>query len=705
MSIDPGMFQLYERIDPPLKAGDYRFTTDQALSGTTDGHATDADLPIDQLETHVRVRSPQYVLPPDQVLSTFPPAGSTGSYGVRLPQIVIKRRTLPWERALGANLPPLPASQQPEAQPDDTLPWLALVLIAEGEAELVTNAPVAECVTPGVELDVPHDVELGNYLKIRQSAVHNLFPTRGELGLLAHARQVDINDTELMMGDDDGFLAVVISNRLPLAGLDPQGKPVPVKYLACLVNLCHQWRTLPDDEPEDLIFTLVPRVYAQVDTQLATVDHLAMGSASPPPSAIVEASTLAKAAGPPADDKAVPPPVRTRIQSTSLDAGAAPYEAPRTWQTDANQAPLSDVYAQMAAPFANAVSSGFVVGAEVLFDPEVRYPVLLHWSFTSSGDDTFKSLMEGLDSGLFGTVGAHPDNQGRPPLEVVETGHVGLDQETRRGDEVRCWYRGPLLAHPPVDGPDGRLPLANTADQIRVVVPDGREDISLASGFEIGRLLALSRPSMVAALMRWRQQGYQVAQTAATFTGTPGLQGQLDQLGLSVDRGVGGRLGAFIASSIVAQPDQVLGDPRILVSAGRPVFEDASANELLATGLGIDQSVLDGSASAVAGGLQTAPVPAPQVTGLPTDAASLRSALSPGLADAFTRTAVQSLAPDIASGQIRLEGLPPDLQAQIGDAVGVRSRPGIALTKGNAELDRMVREGVPGPGDDDEGPA
>ncbi len=701
MSIDPGKFQLYERIDPPLKAGDYRFTTGQALSGTADDHSTDADLPIDQLETHVRIRSPQYLLPPDQVLSTFPPAGSTGSYGVRLPQIVIKRRTLPWERELGANLPALAPSAPPEPQPDDTQPWLALVLIAEGEAELVTNAPVAECVTPGVTLDVPHDVELGNYLKIRQSAVHNLFPTRGELGLLAHAREVDLNDTELMMGDDDGFLAVVISNRLPLAGVDEKGDPVPVKYLACLVNLCHQWRTLPEDEPEDLVFTLFPQVFAEVEAQLPTVDHLTMGGATAQ-ATFAETFSLSEDAPGPKDAKAVQP-VQTRIQSARLDTSAAPYEGTKTWQSATTGAALSDVYAAMAAPFTHAVSSSFIVGEEIQFDAELRYPVLLHWSFTSSGDDTFKSLMNGLDSGLLGTIGEHPDNQGRPPLEVVETGHVGLDQETRRGDEVRCWYRGPLLAHPPVDDTGGRLPLAHTADQLRAVVPDGREDVSLASAFEIGRLLALSRPSMVAALMRWRQQGYQVAQTTASFTAHGGLWGKLDQLDLTVDRTVGGRLGAVLASQIVAAPDEILGDPRPLTTAGRSVLQDASPNAVLATGLGIDETALEGSAATVSGALQLAHVPTLPVSALPEDVGSLRSALSPALGDAFSRTAVQSLGPEIAAGQIQVANLPIDLRTQIGLATGLRAGPGVALTKGNAALDRLVRDGLPVPDPDDEG--
>ena len=102
------------------------------------------------------------------------------------------------------------------------------------------NQDVADCVTQGVELDTPADVEKGNCLQIRKSMVDRIFPTQQEVGLLAHAREVDLNDTELMMGDDDGFLAVVIANRLPLPGRDAEGRDTPVKYLACLVNLCEQ---------------------------------------------------------------------------------------------------------------------------------------------------------------------------------------------------------------------------------------------------------------------------------------------------------------------------------------------------------------------------------------------------------------------------------------------------------------------------------
>ena len=55
-------------------------------------------------------------------------------------------------------------------------------------------------------------------------------------------REVDINDTELANGDDDGFLAVVIANRLPQYD---RTNDKPVRYLACLINVEGQLADLP----------------------------------------------------------------------------------------------------------------------------------------------------------------------------------------------------------------------------------------------------------------------------------------------------------------------------------------------------------------------------------------------------------------------------------------------------------------------------
>src|SRR5689334_12844424 len=105
----PGTFRLHPYASPPLRAGEYLLT----------GDVTGLPGPVEQLPVTLEVVAPRYALPPDQILGTFPPAGARGSFGTRLPQVVLRRRTLPWERS-------------PDAAPGTTpTPWLALVLIAE----------------------------------------------------------------------------------------------------------------------------------------------------------------------------------------------------------------------------------------------------------------------------------------------------------------------------------------------------------------------------------------------------------------------------------------------------------------------------------------------------------------------------------------------------------------------------------------------
>ena len=155
---------LRSRVVPLLTAGDYRVVASHDLHTM---NLAVAQLPVADHTTHLTVRPPRYVLPPDQVLATFPPATAQGDFGARLPQIVLRRRTLPWER----ELPNTPAHT----------PWLALVVVTESEATLLNNVPVAQCVTAGALVDPEPEVELGNCLELRQSVVRQVFPTQPEL--------------------------------------------------------------------------------------------------------------------------------------------------------------------------------------------------------------------------------------------------------------------------------------------------------------------------------------------------------------------------------------------------------------------------------------------------------------------------------------------------------------------------------------------
>jgi hypothetical protein len=173
---------------------------------------------------------------------------------------------------------------------------------------------------------------------------------------------------------------------------------------------------------------------------------------------------------------------------------------------------------------------------------------------------------------------------------VTETGHVGLHHLTRRGDDLRAWYRGPFTLHvterqPPE--PDGRLPLAHTSDHLRRLVPDGREDLALAGAFEIGRLLALSQPSVVSALTRWRREQFGAERTrrlAAKATQglslfAPAFKGTVQELGALAGR-------ALVMESAKA-PEKILAPPRPLADAGRPLsFLRGNVDQTVANGLG-----------------------------------------------------------------------------------------------------------------------
>jgi hypothetical protein len=639
VAVPEGTFRLYSRIEPPLEAGTWRLRAEQDLSATRNGAALGpAALPVDSHDTHLQVRCPRFTLPPDQVLSTFPPAMAVGSFGSRLPQVVLRRRTLPWERLPGPSL--------------RGTPWLALVLIAEGEGELRTNRPVAECVTPGVVLAGEADAPRGSCLAVRRSMVHEVFPTQKDVPLLAHAREVDISDTELMMGDDDGFLAVVISNRLPLPDArDRADAPVPTRYLACLVNLEGQFASLLPEAPPPAPRTELPLHQAALHVQSAGWDHLVMGrtptAATPGRGGTRDAPTGEAPTG------------RQRVAGVPVTTPAPFHRAGQ--YAAAGGATGADVYVEMARGFTHVSPH-----ATAVLDPLLVFPVLLHWSFTSAGATTFRSLMETLHSGLLGTL--PPPTQdgrdaaapaGRLPLEAVETGHVGLPHRTRRGDQVRAWYRGPLVPHPTADPPEGRLPLAHASDQLRIVVPDGREDLSLATAFEIGRLLALSHPALVAALLRWRQVQYAVQRRSVVWSSaSPLLEAVLGGAG-QVTADLGRDLGRSLVERLAAAPEAVLGAPLPVATQGRPLelgrqLAGTAALDLLAAGFDLPPDVLSGRFAAVAEELAARPVVlAPDLgvqVGSQVTAGLLRTALDRRLADLVSDTLAPQLPTDLRLG-------------------------------------------------------
>jgi hypothetical protein len=577
-----GYFVLHSNFLPTVTAGQYDLVT------TQDG----LPFTVAEAHTHVTVAAPRFVMPTDQILSSFPPANAEGAFGDRLPQIVLKRRTLPWERN--------PAEQIPVSP----IPWLALVVVAEGEATLSTATPVAQCVTPGttlLDLATDKDVEQGLYLAVTETVVNKIFPCKDDLDLLVHVREVDINDTELANGDDDGWLAVVLANRLPVFDA---GANKPVRYMACLVNIEGQLDALPPPVPPANHFswelaqdwTVLGSINPTIGPDPRVMGGIGLGGVSLPVMGGMPAGVHTRgraASAPRALAAMMSQPAASPRVGGSIDGGATMHEAPvgKQWASATEKVSSVALDPDAKRLVRDTMASGFRYPIEAFaMEKVLRFPVLAHWSFTTNEGATFETLMQDLDVGLLGTVptpAADAPPPARPAPEVVETGHIGLGHRARRGDAMRAWYRGPFVPFPTLRDPaGGGAPLlAHASDQLRRVVPDGREDLSLAAAFEIGRLLGLSQLSVVSALLRFRSEQFgagRVRELLATLTPfkiPPFVDATID-------------LGRFVAAQMVGEivknPADTIGPRRPIADPGRELFVKGDLDQIIATGLGLD---------------------------------------------------------------------------------------------------------------------
>jgi hypothetical protein len=440
---------LYDRMDPPLPAGEYtlRVSTEVSLAGAT--------LPADV--RHFNVEGPRFTLAPTEVAGVFPPRNARGAFSDALPHITFGRRTLPWERTAdpAGALPLPPADGGAPPRPGGAPPWLALLLFDETEvpeATVLTDQPVSEVLPAAVRRTLspapPADARC-DCVEASAGLLKEILPTVEELHLLTHVRQVNIEDRELSANDSDGWFSVVVSNRVPQRNR---------KYRACLVSL--EGRT-------DLLTNVEPPVAS--DFFIGPVFELLTTAAT---------------------DTVTP----ARPVVTDATPGLA-FNA-----------------ADLSVPSGGVSALGLRAGVEFLppqlLTENLRYVrrerlVLLHtWLFECKGGGTFQQLAENVDVGLIGEV------RGDFP-KVADTGHLPVEMRDRAGSPQTAWYRGPLVPFPVTR--DTRGPY-HSADQARRVSPEtGLEEITYAAAFEVGRLLAAADGRLAQELMRWRRGDFRSA--------------------------------------------------------------------------------------------------------------------------------------------------------------------------------------------------
>lgn len=213
-----GSMQLYDGVSPTLKDGLHAITSTVVV----DTNVASPDLNRALHRDFVQIGGSALHLQPTEVLACHPPRNGTGAYSSELPHVVLRRRTLPLER-FGPN----------------NAPWLALLVFEDSEVGFTTSSlPTVVGPAAAAAFNAEEPGATGKFVDSVQvhdpALLRSVLPTPQEVGLLTHVRRVNTADTTLDMDDDDGWLAVVVANRLPVAPTPP------VHYHACLVSLEHR---------------------------------------------------------------------------------------------------------------------------------------------------------------------------------------------------------------------------------------------------------------------------------------------------------------------------------------------------------------------------------------------------------------------------------------------------------------------------------
>jgi hypothetical protein len=258
-----GRMRFYDTYIPALEVGDYLINVVQQINpnntAINESHAA---------AQVFSVQGPRYTLPSDDIFSVFPPNDSVGIFDQSLPQVVLAKRDLPWERNV--------FNDYDEAQQTQT-PWLALLLFFEGEqigghdallepavdhwqpnrmrTAAISAAALYNHGNSGADTLWPaltrEWYESDEFLKatscsvidVSREAFALLVPKPADLRYLSHVREVNASskDSEVLKIAEAGWYSILIGNRLPdppdpaakAAGGDPSGR----RNIAHLVSL------------------------------------------------------------------------------------------------------------------------------------------------------------------------------------------------------------------------------------------------------------------------------------------------------------------------------------------------------------------------------------------------------------------------------------------------------------------------------------
>ncbi|MEO0534176.1 MAG: hypothetical protein AAF215_09945 [Cyanobacteria bacterium P01_A01_bin.123] len=457
--IDPnaqGQIQFMQSHQMALDTGHYKVSVKQTVKVADDK---------DDFTTQLAfvVQGKRFELTQPEIHAVFPPAGSLGDHSHVLSHVALKSSTLPWERL---------------AQPDNQkAPWLALILIHEGEKLLRT---------------IPREYILETPLR-------------------------DAQDNELTQAQKDQLWQHLLSDRIGwLKEADDD---------AMIVEPSDRKSAQLEGDFAGLE-TQVEAILAQSEnTKLIPLGNLQRSSTGP-----IKWPGVDLEIGQQVDDNVtvidVPKTLLAKILPTTEDLEYLAHVRQITGDTENSESlsePLSVVISNRL-PKSEGTSTAYLVSLENRYsngkfndqnatdDEYIRLVTLKSWSFACTNpEQNFSGLLKNLDKETLRLPSQENSIQDNPDVgSYLAKGYRAFPHYLRQGGKTFSWYHSPLS---PGENPTS-LALSQLAirsvDQLIAYNPNtGLFDISYAAAWQLGQLLALQDKQFATRLFNWKRTNAQ----------------------------------------------------------------------------------------------------------------------------------------------------------------------------------------------------
>lgn len=205
----------YDRYLPNLKAGNYTINVETDLIDNTGEFIGSDD--FGKIEQKIIVEFPQFYISSDDITEMYPHTNAEGRFGSDLPYIVFNKRSLPWQ--IGTS--------------DVKMPWLALLVCAENELEVIaeqamsvtksTRRKLSEWMSespqntklkkPKLKLTREEESLECDIIRLSMDNFKKLLPEKNEIKCFAHVRKIALPASD--GSKKDSWFSSILACNLP----------------------------------------------------------------------------------------------------------------------------------------------------------------------------------------------------------------------------------------------------------------------------------------------------------------------------------------------------------------------------------------------------------------------------------------------------------------------------------------------------------